>query len=156
MAFSDEFKINVNKLNADEAILSCVEIRHPFISEPIRLVNDSDKLISNGETYLPMPFEIKKQDDIEGELPKISLAVPNVGRILTRWVDSSGGGNGATFDFLLIRRSNPDVIEEQISLGVDTVNITQENVQFNLIIQNNLVKRAIRWFFDIKRAPGLF
>ena len=62
--FSDEFKINVNKLNADEAVLVCIEIRHPFISDVIRIVNDSDNLISNRNTYLPMGFEFKRHDDV--------------------------------------------------------------------------------------------
>ena len=55
--FSDDFKTNVNKLNADEAVLICLEINHPFLLDTLRVVNDSVKLISNGETYLPMGFD---------------------------------------------------------------------------------------------------
>lgn len=154
--FTDEFKINVNKLNADECSLVCIEIVHPFLLETIRLVNDSNKLISNGETYLPIPFEIKMNDDIEGELPKVTLSVQNVGRLLTKWVDASGGAKNSTFDVLIIRRSQPNVIEERLSLGVDNVKTTTERIQFNLIIQNNLIKKSMRYIYDINRSPGLF
>lgn len=154
--FSDNFKINVNKLNADQAVLACLEIRHPFISDPIRIVNDSIKLISNGETYLPMGFDLKRHDDIEGELPKCSITFQNVGRILTKWIDSSGGGSKATFDVLLIRRSDPDNIEEQIRFEIQNCTTTSESITFTLVIQNNLIKRAMNYFFDKKRAPGLF
>lgn len=154
--FSDEFKINVNKLNADEAVLACLEIRHPFISEPIRIVNDSQKLISNGYTYLPMGFRLKRHDDIEGELPKCTIYFQNVGRILTKWVDASGGGSKATFNILLIRRSSPDLIEENITFEIQNAITTTQEIAFTLIIQNNLIKRAVNYFFDKKRAPGLF
>lgn len=154
--FSDEFKINVNKLNADEAVLVCIEIRHPFISDVIRIVNDSDNLISNGNTYLPMGFEFKRHDDVENELPRCTVTFQNIGRLLTKWVDASGGGKMASFDMLLIRRKNPNFVEERISFEVGQCNVTTEIVGFELIIQNNLRKRAINYMYDLKRAEGLF
>lgn len=155
--FSDEFKINVNKLNADEQILICLEINHPFLAEPVRLVNDSTEFVNSlGNHYLPMPFQVKRQDDVEGELPKVSLTVPNVGRTLVKWIDSSGGGRGATVLITLVRRSDPSLVEEKLTLGINSVSITTETVIFNLIVQNNLVKRSIKYVYDIVRAPGLF
>ena len=122
--FSDEFKINVNKLNADEAVLLCVEIRHSFIQDVIRIVNDSEKLISNGNTYLPMGFDIKRHDDIENELPKCTITFSNIGRLLTKWIDESGGGKKATFNVMLIRRSSPDIIEENITFNIKKCTVT--------------------------------
>ena len=156
MTYSNEFKVNVNKLNADEMLLVLLEITHPFLSEPVRLVRDNKDIVSNGETYLAMNFDLVRQSDVQGELPKVTLNIPNVGRTLVRWVDSSGGGRGATISVILLRRSNPDTVEERIELAVDSVNITTELVVFNLVLQNNLVKRAVKYTYDIKRAQGLF
>ena len=61
MSFSDDFKINVNKLNANESLLVCLEIDHPFISETIRLVGDVKNIVSNGNDYVAMPFQIQRQ-----------------------------------------------------------------------------------------------
>ena len=96
MSFSNGFKINVNKLNADEATLVLLEINHSSLSEPIRFVHDSVDLISNGHNYIAMPFKIVRQSDVQGELPKVQLIVNNVGRTLVKWVDSTGGGRGAS------------------------------------------------------------
>lgn len=156
MSYSSDFKINVNKLNANEALLVCLEISHPFISDTIRLVNDSKNLISNGNDYISMPFDVARQSDIQGELPRVSLKIPNVGKNLVKWIDSSGGGKDAVIRIKLIRRSNPNTSEETLTLGINNVSINTLEVVFNLIIQNNLTKQAVRYIFDKKRAIGLF
>lgn len=156
MSFSPELKVNVNRLNADEAILVLLEINHPFLTAPVRLVNDNLNFTFGGEVFLAMPFKFDRQDDIKGELPVIRLEVPNVGRGMIKWIDGSGGGAGATFAVILARRSDPSYIEEQLNLNIQNVSITTEKVVFNLIIQNNLTKKSMRYIYDTKRAQGLF
>lgn len=155
MPHSDGFKINVNRLNATESLMILLEITHPFISEPIRLVNDSQDMLFLGNNYLAMPFNVVRQDDIQGELPKVNLVIPNVGRSLVKWVDSSGGGRGAKINVLLARRSS-SVEEERIEFGINNVTVSTETVNFSLVIQNNLVKRSVRYIYDSHRAMGLF
>lgn len=155
MTYSQGFKINVNKLNADENLLVCLKIEHPFISNPICIVNDSENIEFLGNLYIAMPFEIKKHDDTQNELPRVSIRVSNVGRSIVKWIDSSGGGRNATLTLYLTRRSNP-IVEEKIVFGIGSVTVTSEDINFNLIIQNNLIKRAMRFEFDLKRSRGLF
>ena len=156
MSYTDGLKINVNKLSADEMLLVLLQIDHPFLVAPIRLVNDNKDFTSVGEVFLAMPFELKRQDDVKGELPKIRLIVPNVGRGMIKWIDGSGGGRDAIITAMLARRSSPSVIEEQLTLGIESVDITTERVIFNLVIQNNLIKRSVRYIYDTLRAPGLY
>ena len=80
MTYSQGFKINVNKLNADENVLALVIINHPFIPEPIRLVNDSRNFVLDGNSYLAMPFTLSRQSDVQGELPRVNLTIANIGR----------------------------------------------------------------------------
>ena len=155
MTYSQGFKINVNKLNADENVLALVVINHPFIPEPIRLVNDSRNFVLDGETYLAMPFTLSRQSDVQGELPRVSLTIANIGRSLIKWIDSTNGGRDAEITVLLARRSL-QVKEEEISFGISSVSINSESVNFNLVIQNNLIKRSIRWIYDKDHAAGLF
>lgn len=156
MPYSDGFKINVNKLNADEALLVLLEIEHPMITGTLRMVADNVDLISLTENYLAMNFRMERQSDIQGELPKIKLIIPNIGRTLTKWIDSSNGGRDAKITTKLVRRSSPDLIEESIEFGVQSININTQNVTINLVIQNNLVKRSMKWVYDTVHAPGLF
>lgn len=156
MSYSTELKINVNKLNADEALLVLVSISHSQLTVPVKLVNDNKDFMFNNELYSAMPFEIKRQNDIKGELPKITFVVPNVGRGMVRWIDASGGGRDAEFSVILARRSAPNIIEEKLDLGLESVDINTQTVTFNLVVQNNLIKRAMRFTYDTKRAQGLF
>lgn len=156
MSYSSGFKINVNKLNANENLLVCLEITHSFLDNPLRLVNDINPIISNGNEFIPMPFEVQRQSDIQGELPQVVLRVANVGREMVRWVDSSGGGKDAEIKVMLLRRSTPNTVEESLVLGINSVKITTEMVEFNLIVQNNLAKRAMRYTYNKKLAPSLF
>lgn len=156
MAFSSGFKINVNKLNANEAVLVLLEITHPFLATPVRLVNDNKNLVSNGNDFIATSFTIKRQNDVQGELPSVALVIPNIGRSLVKWIDSTGGGKGASMKVMLARRSVPDVYEESLVLSIQRVTITTDAVSFSLIVQNDLVKKSVRFIYDLNRAPGIF
>lgn len=156
MPYSNGFKINVNKLNADEKILILAEINHPFLGVPIRIVNDNQTLISLGNSFVPMEFSIKRQDDVQGELPSVMFSVQNVGRSLVRWIDSTGGGRDAKLKIMMVRRSTPDVVEESLTLGIQRVTVTTEVVNFSLVVQNDLIRRSMKFVYDKQRAPGLF
>ena len=57
---------------------------------------------------------------------------------------------------MLARRSTPNLIEETLNLGIDSITVTTETIVFNLVIQNNFIKRSVKWVFDTNRNPGLF
>lgn len=156
MAYTADFVVNANKLNTDDPVLVLMDIEHPFIDDTIRLINDNMDIVSLSNRYLSMPFDIKRQSDVQNELPRITVVIQNVGRSIVKWIDSSGGGRNAKIKIKLVRRSTPDIIEETLELAVATVTITTETILLNLIIQNNLNKRSCRLTFDVYRALGLF
>lgn len=154
--FSDNLKINVNKLNADETPIILIEITHPMISETIRIVQDNKSVVSNGFTYNAMAFKIDRQSDVQGELPKVTLTVQNVGRSLVKWIDMSSGGKNAEVTAKIIRRSDPNIVEESIVLGIERTTVTTMSIVFSLVVYNNLVRRGIKYIYNNKTAPGLF
>jgi hypothetical protein len=154
--FSDNLKINVNAHMALETPIVLLEITHPQLSQTIRLVQDNQDIVSNGNSYVAMSFNLKRQADIQGELPKVTLTVQNIGRSLVKWIDQSGGGKDAVVLAKIVRRSDPDVIEETITLGVERVSITMLSVVFSLVVYNNLAKRGIKISYTANRFPGLF
>lgn len=156
MSYSNEFKINVNKLHADEMLLVLLEINHANLASPIRLVCDNKDFLFNDNQYLAMAFNFKRQNDIQGELPKSTLTIENVGRSLVKWVDASGGGRGATVKVILARRSAPTVTDESIEFGIESVTVTTQSISISLVVQNNLIKRMMKYVYDIKRSTGLF
>lgn len=154
--FSDNFKINVNKLNADEALIVLLEIEHALLPEPVRLVNDVEDIVSNGHNYMAMGFDVKWNNDAQGELPKVQLVMQNVGRSMMRWIDMSNGASYTTIRAKVIRRSDPDTVEESLKLQVERITANLLTITFNLVIQNQLIRRGIKRVFTKEKAPGLF
>src|SRR5690606_14932886 len=99
-AYSDAARRNLLATSADEPYLTLLEIRHPDLAEPVRLVNDVENITINDPdlgslVYIACPFRLVKPDDVDQQLPRATLEVDNIGRELTQWLEASNGGKGA-------------------------------------------------------------
>ena len=95
-------------------------------------------------------------DDFDGRLPKASLSIDNVGRELTTWLESSGGGRGATCTIRLVMREAPDVIEYEITMDLVNLGIDWRTVTGQLGYEDLLNRPAVRLQIRQDTAPGLF
>lgn len=155
--FTDNLKINVNKLNSDENLIEILEINHPLLSLPVRLVNDNKDVISNGENYISTILEFQLQNDIEGELPKAKLTLPNIGRKLVRWIVESYGAEGAEIKVSYIMRSDPDDLLFTIPTIIESTSLNIQTVTLNLVVlKNNLIQDGINYIFSKRLSAGIF
>ena len=76
-------------------VLTALEITHPDVVAPIRVVNDAQSHCIGGNEFVAVRFSARLADDADGQAPRAELVIDNVGAVLTRWVESSDGGNGA-------------------------------------------------------------
>src|SRR5690606_1992116 len=95
MAYTNKAKRNLLATSADEPILELVEITHPDLAVPARFVNDNANIVVEGNTYFATSFRITRPDDVDQQTPQARLAVDNIGRELTQWLEVSNGGKGA-------------------------------------------------------------
>lgn len=154
--YSDPFKENLNAVSAAEAPLLLLEITHPGLSEPARVVNDSEDLFSGGYQYVAVAFQAVLPDDLEEGMPHATLVVDNVGRELTEWIEASRGGAGARMRMMQVLRSNPDVIEWEVTLDLSNVHMTAASVQGTLSYEDLLNRPAVTLFYRPETAPGVF
>lgn len=155
-AYSAQFKSTLAAVSPQEAPLILLEISHPSLSVPVRVVNDMQDLISNGNAFIACPFRCVLPDDYEGQLPKAKLAVDNVGRDLMYWIETSSGGQGSSVRFMQIMRSNPDLIEWEITMNLYNVNVTMQEISAELGFQNLFAKPAIAMQYRPDNSMGLF
>lgn len=134
----------------------CLEITHSALSEPIRVVNDNQDLVSNGNTFTALAFRALLPDDMEGQLPRAQLAVDNVGKELVQWLELSNGGEGAQVKMMQIRRSDPDVVEWEIDLDLTNVAMNQIEVTGTLGFEDLLSRPAVSKVYNAATAPGLY
>lgn len=154
--FSDNARQNLLAVSADEPFLILLEIIHPDLPIPIRIVDDVQNITSNGEEFTALPFRVSLPDDLSGQIPQAKLEVDNVGRELTTWLEISRGGVGAKCRIMQVLRSDPDLIELDITLDLTKLSINNQSVQGELGFVNVLGQASVTTTFTPTTAPGLW
>lgn len=154
--YSNRFRETTARTGAPEAPLMLLEINHADLIDPIRVVNDTDDITSNGELFTAVSFRTTLPDDLDQGNPRAGLAVENVGRELTQWLELSGGGQGATVRMMQVLRSDPDVIEWEVTLDLNAVRQTMPEVTGQLGFDDLLNLPGIALTYRPDVAPGLF
>lgn len=80
--FSAAFKEAINKEASGEVFLYLLELSHPDLASTIRLVNNYEDIVSNGETYSASAFQFTPPTQGEGEYSPAQLLVDNTDRVL--------------------------------------------------------------------------
>lgn len=156
MTLSTKGKTNVLATSAKESLLELAEITHQDLAVPIRVVNDTQNLISNGNEFIACGFSLNWPDDVGTQLPQASVSVDNVGRELTVWLEQSNGGRGAKMRIMAALRSSPDVLEADVTLDLGGLSITNQSVDGTLGFKNTLERPAVAVRFDPQTSPGIF
>ncbi len=154
--YSSEYKSTLAKVSAEEAPLVLLEISHADLTEPVRVVNDMQDLISNGNTFIACPFRYVLPDDFENQLPKARLAVDNVGRDLMYWIETTGGGQNSSVKMMQVMRSRPDTIEWSISMNLYNVTATLQEISAELGFENLFARPAVLMQYRPETTPGIF
>ncbi|HWL29961.1 MAG TPA: DUF1833 family protein [Burkholderiaceae bacterium] len=141
---------------ATESPLELIEITHPDLAIPARFVNDRLDIIVDGNVYTATRFRLTRPDDVDRQTPQARLAVDNVGRDLTVWVEQSNGGKGARCRVMAVLRSSPSVKEFDMTLDLAGISIDTLEVSGGLGFQNTLGQNAVAVRFDPLTAPGCY
>lgn len=155
-SYSSEFQATVNATSATESPLLLLEINHPQLSTPVRVVNDKQDLVSNGDTYTALAFRGRFPGDTESGQPRAQLAIDNVGKDLVQWLEASAGGKGATVRIMQVMRSAPDNIEHAVTLDLSNTQVTPVEVSGTLGYEDLLNRTAVPYTYSPKHSPGLY
>jgi hypothetical protein len=155
-SYSAEYKSTLAKLSSGEPPLILLQIDHAELSQPIRVVNDTLNVTSNGQEYIAFPFRCTLPDDYENKLPKATLSIDNVGKDLMFWIESTDGANNSTATFSQIMRSRPDQVEWSITMSLFNVTATNLEVSAELGFENLFAKPAISIQYRPTNSAGLF
>lgn len=141
-----------------DTLLDALEIRHPALPDPIRVVNDTTSLELEGETWQGVAFEARAPSDAEGRIPSAELQVDNVGRPLMGWIEAARGGAGATVRMMrvLVRPGAAPAVEWEVTTDVLSIRADQRHVTVRLGYDLLLQRPAVSMRFDPATAPGVF
>lgn len=93
--------------------LVLLEISHPDLADPIRIVNDKANITSNGDEYIGYPFQIYLPDSNEDSPPRAKIRVDNVSREIGQSIRQIS--TPPSVSLKVIRPDTPDIIEFQYS-----------------------------------------
>ena len=139
-----------------DAILTALEVSHPAVSSPVRIVNDTVDRIIEGERYVALRFGARLVDDVEGQVPRAEVIIDNIGRELMQWIEAAQGGVGATVRVMQVLDEPYAVPEWEMALDVASVRADQERVSVGLGFDPLLGRAAVTLRHDPQTSPGLF
>ncbi len=142
----------------ESAVVIALQITHPDITTPIRVVNDARDHVIGGENYIALTFGARLADDVEGQVPRAELVMDNVGAALTQWIEASGGGAGAAVRMMSVSVSGAGATTVEWALDLDIVGmtVTHHQVTARLGFDPVLHRPAVQIRHDPSHSPGLF
>lgn len=153
--YTANFKEKTGSTVGEEA-LYLLEITHTQLGTPVRIVNDTQDIVSNGNTFTACAFRVQLPEEITHSMPRVSIAVDNIGRELTLWLDGSKGGRGGSVRIMQIMRDTPNTIEQEYTLSVIESRQDMMQVVFDLGYENVLDVPALVETYNPENTPGIF
>lgn len=154
-SYTEHFKRRTGASAGEEA-LYLLEISHPQLAEPIRVVRDTVDLERDGHTYVAMNFDVRLPEDVQRQLPRAPVQIDNVGRELTQWLDASNGGRGAQVRVMQVMRDTPEVIEYDITMDLLNVKQNRSVVIGELGYEDTLSQSGLPAQYRPDNTPGIF
>lgn len=139
----------------DEVFLLLLEIDHPELSVPIRVVKNTESVASQGQTWIGVYFEERLPDD-SGGLPRAEITIDNVDRAITDAIDALTSPPAVTM--MVVLASDPETVEfgpiplELKEASGDVLTVTAELGLFDSILAEPFPGHA----YVPSQYPGLF
>lgn len=137
-----------------EVFLQLLTVDHPDLGAPLRLVNNTESIVSDGETFEPFPFELVLPAETDTELPTVELVVDNVSRELLEEVRSISTPFTLTIEIVLA--SSPDVIEASYDLESRSATYDASSIRFQLGAEAYMSEPFPADIYTPTTYPGLF
>ena len=146
----------LQRVDDTAGMLVLLEISHPSLSGPVHVVNDTRSFVSQGVTYVGLPFRIDLPNDKAKEVPRAQLQVDNVGRELSAELERLPPGAVLQATISIVYRGTPDVVEYSFTSPLSSVKADQLAVSASMGPDDVMRLPAVRKRFDPRTAPAIF
>lgn len=108
-----------------DSFLVLLEIDHADLADPLRFVNNTEDVTSNGESYTAFPFDISLPTDSDESPPRARLVIDNVSREIGEVIRDLD--TAPTITIYVIRMDDFDAVE------ITLPSFTLRNVQYDVM-----------------------
>jgi len=106
---SNPAKQGVFAQETEQVFLPLVTITHPDLAEPIRVVRNTEDIVSRGQEFVALGFDLTLPDDSEDSVPAMKLEIDNVDRRIVEAIRTITSPAQVTTEVVLA--SQPDTVE---------------------------------------------
>lgn len=152
---SPELLAEIFGQSSDDPFLMLVEVNHPTFSAPVRLVNNTQDIVSRGETYISFPMEVTLPVDDGESAREVSIQFDNVSLELMDELRTITSPADVVVEMVLA--SNPDDVQislEELKMG--SIDYNKQRVRANLYLDNFLNTEMTSEKYVPSKYPGLF
>lgn len=150
------FNTDNQRLTNTNGIVALLEVKNPAFTAVMRIADDTVDVVSNGDTYIGLPFGFKLPDDVNEQAPSMTLVMNNVGRALSDELERVQPGTDTFAKLMLVSRATPDVIEHTFWLPIVAVTTTPLRAEATASVTQILQKKACKVIANSFTLPGLY
>ncbi|MFC4729084.1 DUF1833 family protein [Coralloluteibacterium thermophilus] len=137
-------------------VLVFLEIESPSFSGPMHIVSDTQDWVSNGRTYIGLPFGFRLPEDRAGSAPRAELVMSNVGRGITEELERLGPNETVMAKLMISHRRNPNLIARTFFLPLTAVSVNAGLATAQAGVDYLMRQQAVQLRGTPYTLPGLF
>lgn len=138
-----------------EVFLLMLTISHATLTAPIRVVNNTENITSNGNLFTAFPFMLTLPDEREDQPPRMHITIDNVDRQIVQAVRNMTSPPTIQLDVILA--SQPDTLEASFpGFTLRQANYDVLTVEGDLTLEDVVLEPFPALSFAPQTFPGLF
>lgn len=151
---SSQFRENAYNQTDTDGILVLITIDHTDLTSPIRIVNNNESIVSNGNTFEPVAIKVTLPSEIEGQISNAKLSIDAVDRTIIYAVRSISSAPDITLE--IVKISDYDTIEVSYDFQLRNINVKGSRVDGDLIFQTYTREKISSLEYTTVNTPGLY
>lgn len=136
--------------------IELLDITNPSFSGPMRIANDVQDFMSQGVSYIGIPFGFTLPEDVSGSAPRMKLVMDNVGLGVSDELERLLPGTTTMAKLIIVARDTPDVHEHVFWLPITQVSISGATAQATCSVDELMRQAACKQIANPFTLPGIF
>lgn len=135
--------------------LILLTINHPQLATPLRVVNNTVNITSNGDDFIAYPFKIKLPEEREGIAPLAKLTIDNVSREIIQSIRQIA--TPLSIDIQGVRIDDVDAVEFELpTFKLRNVDWDATQITGDLTLDDISKEPFPQRYFTPSEYPGVF
>lgn len=136
-------------------LLLFLEIEWPN-GPTLRIVNDTQDWVSNGQTYVGLPFRFEPPDDAAGQSPRGAIEIDNVGRGITADLEAWLPGQTLQSRLMVADAADPHTYTIDMPLPIMRVTVNSATARAEGGVDMLMRQQCVQLRYTPYVAPGIF